>query len=94
MIGVCAVFHANSSQCTEENVATWYEEYVRFSAEDWCVVVYDDEPTHGVYARNDGLVEINVGLEKQYDGTYMEGDDSEASFYMYDKSKKTLNPLS
>ena len=94
MIGMSAVFHADSSLCTEENVATWYEEYVRYSAEDWCVVVYDDDPTHGVYATNDGIVEINVGLEKQYDGTYMEADDSEASFYMYDKKTKTLNPWS
>ena len=89
MIGLCAVFHADSTDCTDESLATWFDEYVRFSAEDWCVVVFGDKPGYGIYANNE-MVDANVRIEENSDGTYSESDDSEAVFYVFSKDKQSL----
>lgn len=90
-VGTCAVFHADSSECTEENLNTWYREYVKDSSDNWCVIVYSDNSSMGVYASS-GMVDANVYLDKNSDGSYSEGDDSEAIFYIYSSSDDVLKP--
>lgn len=94
MAGLFAVFETESSNCTPENLATWCEQYWRFSSEDWSVILFTDKPGYGVYAMGDGgFIDVNVRLEKNPDGTYSEADDSEASFYMYDTQQKELKQV-
>lgn len=77
-IGTIAVFHADSSDCTIENLETWCNQYVRWGLDNWCVILYTDKPGYGVYA-NESFVDANVEI----DNDYMEGDDSEATFYIF-----------
>lgn len=88
-IGTNAIFHAAKADCTLENLTTWYNEYVKNSADNWCVIVFTDDDAHGVYA-NAGMVQMGVGLDKQTDGSYMLGDDSGATFYVYDSDASAL----
>ena len=75
-LGTVAVFYAPSEECTHGNLDLWYEQYVKGSADNWCVVKYSESPYHGVYALGD-MMEIGV----KFDGDNMVEDDSEAEMY-------------
>ena len=75
-IGTVAVFYAPRDECTHENLDLWYEQYVKDSVDNWCVVKYSESPYHGVYALGD-MMEIGV----KFDRDNMIEDDSEAETY-------------
>ena len=46
--------------------------------DSWCVILFTDNQGYGVYA-NESLVDVNVEI----DSDYMEGDDSDATFFVF-----------
>ena len=90
VIGTSANFYASKAECTKENLATWCIEYVNNSKDNWCVIVFSDDPDHGVYANN-GLIEIGVGLTKdESDGSYEISSEDNTTVYMYDSKANDL----
>lgn len=75
-LGTVAVFYAPQDECTHENLDLWYEQYVKDSVDDWCIVKYEERPYFGVYALGD-MMEIGV----RFDSDNMLADDSEAEMY-------------
>lgn len=75
-IGTVAVFYASSEECTHENLDLWYEQYVKDTSDNWCVLKYTESPYHGVYALGD-MMEVGV----KFDSDNMVDDDSEAEVY-------------
>lgn len=88
-IGTSANFRAAKADCTPENLATWYGQYVKDSKDNWCVIVFTDDERHGVYA-NAGMVQVGVGLDEQDDGSYMLCDDAGSTFYVYNSNTGEL----
>ncbi len=92
-IGTSANFYAAKADCTEENLSAWYADYAKDSKDKWCVIVFTDDASHGVYCNN-GMVQVGVGLEKEKDGSYMLADSSgDTVTYVPDSSTGGLKKL-
>ncbi len=85
-IGTVGVFYAHSSECTDENLEKWFNQYVRWGLDNWCVIMYTDQPGFGVYA-NSTYAEANVPIGSDY----MLGDDSDAVFYVFSSDDALLD---
>lgn len=93
-IGQCAVFNASSGTCTPDNLASWYKDDVKPNKHNWDVILYTDKKGYGVYANaGTGMVEVNVKLESESDGSYMVADSSDATTYTYDSSTESLKKV-
>lgn len=91
-VGQCGVFHASTEDCTSENLAAWYADYVQKSGHNWDVIVYTNKSGYGVYA-GAGMIEVGVKLEADSDGSYSVADSSGATTYIYDSATKSLTAL-
>lgn len=78
-IGTVAVFSASSSDCTVENLELWCNQYVRWEADNWCVIEYTDKPGLGVYA-NATLIIVDARIADDYS---LEGDEG-SKMYVFE----------
>lgn len=76
--GFVGVFRASSSDCSVENITTWYNQYVKHGLDDWDVIEYTDKPGFGVYA-GAGMVEVNT----EFDSNYMTIGSNNSSLYVF-----------
>ena len=89
-IGTCSNFYAAKADCTKENLTDWYFDYVQNRTDKYCVIVFSDDPSHGVYAGN-GMIEVGIGLEKdENDDTYSTISSNGSIVYFADSSAKEL----
>lgn len=92
VVGKCGVFHASTEDCTPENLATWYGDYVDKNSHNWDVIVFTNKSGYGVYA-GAGVIEVDVKLEADTDGSYSAVDSGDATTYIYDSGTQSLTEL-
>jgi|GEM_PF-4891981 len=89
-IGTVSVSKAKQSDCTEGALLDWYLNYVMKNQDcNYHIIVYTDTSDKGIYCCNE-LIEKNVVLTPDDDGTYSLGDDSGATLYTVDEATKKL----
>ena len=84
VIGTVSVAHANKADVTDEALQEWYSNLVAKEDHNYCVIVYDDEPSKGVYATK-SQVQKDIELVPDRD-VYQVGSDRGSSFYSIDDS--------
>ena len=77
-LGTVAVFRANSSDCTVDNLELWCNQYLRWGVDNWAVIEFNDKPGYGVYG-NGSIIEVGVQLKSDHSL----GDDTGADFYVF-----------
>lgn len=82
VIGSVSVAHANKADVTDEAIQEWYTNVVAKEDHNYCVIVYDDEPSKGVYATKN-QVQKDIELIPDND-VYQIGSDRGSSFYSVD----------
>lgn len=84
IISSSSVIEIDSSEVTEEALNDWYYNLVKKGFCSYYVIVYKDDPNHGVYSSG-GYVDVNVLLEKDEKGVYSVSDTDETITY-WDKN--------
>ena len=82
VIGTVSVVHANKADVTDEALQEWYSNLVAKENHNFCVIVYDDVPSKGVYATK-SQVQKDVELVPDKD-VYQVGSDRGSTFYSVD----------
>lgn len=80
VVGKCSVVKAASSDVTEAALTDWYFNHVEPGGYNYAIIAYTDKPNFGVYG-NKGIVEKDVGLHSEKDGSYSMGSDNNAVIY-------------
>ena len=90
-IGTITVLHRNQAECTEEAIIDWYFNYVQLHSDcNYHVIVYEDNPTKGIYSNGKSFIQRDVALIEEKNGVYSIGDDAGSTYYTVDTDNKTL----
>jgi len=92
-VGTMSVSKADQSDCTEEAIADWFFNYVKKNSDcNYHVIVYNDNPEKGVYTIGGqfGMIQKDISLTKNGDGTYAVGDDAGSTIYLVNEDNKTI----
>lgn len=88
VVGKCSVIKASSSDVTDEALADWYFNHVEPGEYNYAIIAYTDKLNIGVYG-NKGIVEKDVGLHPEEDGSYSVGSNDDAVIYFAADGKLT-----
>jgi len=90
-IGTISVVQAKQSECTEEALLDWYNNYISNNKDcNYHVIVYKDNPDKGVYSTGTGFIQKDITMTKDSDGSYMLGDDAGSKYYSVSDDKTSL----
>ncbi len=90
-IGTISVAHADSVECTEENMLDWYINYVLKNPDcNYHLIIYNDIPNKGVYSMGAGFIQKDVEITSDDRGSYSTGDDAGSTYYLVDENKGTI----
>ena len=93
-IGTITITKANQSECTEEAIIDWYFNYVKNNTDsNYHIIVYSDNTQKGIYTLGSGLIQKDIELTAEDNGTYMLGNDAGSTYYTVDETSKTLSVL-
>ncbi len=82
VIGKMTLSHADKEDCNDEALSDWYKNFVKKNSEcKYHVIIYNDNPSQGVYANGMGFIQKDIELKKEKDGTYACGDDAGSTYY-------------
>lgn len=88
-VGEYSVIFADSQDCTEENLADWYYNYISKNDYNYYLIVYNDDESKGCYG-NSIMIAKDVDIEKEDDGQLYLGDEENATHYGPSEDGKTL----
>ena len=92
-LGEYSIVYALSEEVTEEALNDWYYNFVSVNDYNWCMILYlDSDEPFGVYSSN-GLVQKNIGFDKDEYNDYSLGDMTADTITYYPGDDGTLKML-
>lgn len=78
-IGEYSRVTVDKAEVTDEAIVDWYTNYVEKNDHNWDLIIYKDDPTHGVFTNGSGYVEKDCTITMNDIAEYMM--DEEGTMY-------------